>query len=105
MIAQIRQEIIEAVSRQLGVRDLACSLCGSVVWMPPTIVTLPEVVFEEGVVYKPMLSGQIVPLALLTCSPCGYSVSINLVSLGLWAKWQALSQIILPGTTNGKSVG
>lgn len=104
-MSQIRHDIIEAVSLKLGVKDLACHLCGGVVWTVPTIVTLPEVVFEEGTAFKPAVTGQVIPLAVLTCDFCGYSVSVNLIKLGLWQKWQALSQLILPGTVNGKSAG
>lgn len=103
-MTQIRQDIIEAINLKLGEENLTCHLCGGVVWTPPNIVTLPEVVFEEGAVFKPVMTGQVVALAVLTCDRCGYTVSMNLVKLGLWQKWEALSQLILPGSVNGKSV-
>ena len=100
-LSQIRQDIVGALDRILGEKSLTCCVCGGVRWLPPVLVTLPEVALKEGAAFEPELTGQMLPLAVFTCDVCGASVSINLIRLGLWQKWLTLSQLVLPGSSNG----
>lgn len=96
------REIIEAVSLKLGVRDLACPLCQGTRWMPPSLTAPIEFGFAPATANLAP-TGRVFPMALLCCDQCGYSVSLNLIQLGLWAKWQALSPLIIPSGPNGKA--
>ena len=94
------REIIEAVSLRLGARDLICPLCQGVKWMPPALTVPIEFVFAPGTATLAP-TGRVFPMAVLCCDQCGYTVALNLIQLGLWAKWQKASPLVIPSGANG----
>jgi hypothetical protein len=101
-IAVALREILEAINLKLGARDLACPLCQGTRWMPPTLTAEMEVTFASPTATLAP-TGRVLPMATLCCDQCGYAVALNLIQLGLWNKWQAQSQLIIPSGANGKA--
>ena len=89
------QEILKAINLKLGPRGLTCPLCEGKTWEPPALTALIQCVFAESEANFAQ-TNRIFPLAILCCSGCGYSISLNLIQLGLWNKWHTRSSLVIP---------
>ena len=89
------REILEAINLRLGPRGLTCPLCEGKVWEPPALTALVQCVFASPTADFAQ-TNRMFPMAVLCCSGCGYSISLNLIQLGLWNKWQTRSSLVIP---------
>lgn len=77
------QIIIQAINAKLGPRKLVCPISGEgAAWEVLNYSTLlPAIETPPGTL--PMNVGPTLPLAVLMCKDCGYSMLINLIQLGI----------------------
>ena len=77
--------ILEALTEKLGGRILICPISGeAVTWNVDARTTALSV---NDTPDKPLIvSKRVFPMAVLTCSDCGYTMLINLITLGVAEK-------------------
>ena len=76
-----QQLIIDAISERVGSRHLICPLCQNSQWLVQNrMVMLP---LSDSSQAHPSESTTALPLAVVTCQSCGYTVFVNLIILGL----------------------
>ena len=82
MDAAKQQIVIQAINAKLGTRKLVCPISGdAAVWEVLEYSTSVPAIDIPGTL--PMNLGPTLPLAVLMCKDCGYTMLINLIQLGI----------------------